>query len=416
MYIINVSNNVFHSLVEKENRKISDGEQRSNLKIDSNKIHGKRTRWFLVDFSISHGLVIVRVNCVENCILLSIGWISRSRNSHCPILFSARNFRQLPRTFPPSFTFGFRWWSFCRGIFKWVQRKGKLILLDIHRTSRRPISTRTVARRKGRTRRRCRSCCEISHGSTTPLPPCDSLSRSCLWPPSCTVDRRYEQNRSWKKRVAPLLAIDIKTSILMIRVHENISSYLPFLLSFSFDVSVFVDHCNFFFLSTESSLTCCRESCPASRRDCKEHESLGSPRTPRRSISGDGPSKSVSPSNWSSVSDSSRPANEKSPRFIEKNPLASAEKNISGWWKNDSRRDDTRDKSAKVITEVCCSLPAICLRYSRLNLWQETLFVFSIDDALSSKVRKEIHTHIHPRARIHIRTRHVMNTNRYFPD
>lgn len=409
---------MFHSLVEKENRKISDGEQRSNLKIDSNKIHGKRTRWFLVDFSISHArrLVIVRVNCVENCILLSIGWISRSRNSHCPILFSARNFRQLPRTFPPSFTFGFRWWSFCRGIFKWVQRKGKLILLDIHRTSRRPISTRTVARRKGRTRRRCRSCCEISHGSTTPLPPCDSLSRSCLWPPSCTVDRRYEQNRSWKKRVAPLLAIDIKTSILMIRVHENISSYLSFLLSFSFDVSVFVDHCNFFFLSTESSLTCCTESCPASRRDCKEHESLGSPRTPRRSISGDGPSKSVSPSNWSSVSDSSRPANEKSPRFIEKNPLASAEKNISGWWKNDSRRDDTRDKSAKVITEVCCSLPAICLRYSRLNLWQETLFVFSIDDALSSKVRKEIHTHIHPRARIHIRTRHVMNTNRYFPD
>lgn len=202
MYIINVSNNVFHSLVEKENRKISDGEQRSNLKIDSNKIHGKRTRWFLVDFSISHGLVIVRVNCVENCILLSIGWISRSRNSHCPILFSARNFRQLPRTFPPSFTFGFRWWSFCRGIFKWVQRKGKLILLDIHRTSRRPISTRTVARRKGRTRRRCRSCCEISHGSTTPLPPCDSLSRSCLWPPSCTVDRRYEQNRSWKKRAS----------------------------------------------------------------------------------------------------------------------------------------------------------------------------------------------------------------------
>lgn len=234
MYIINVSNNVFHSLVEKENRKISDGEQRSNLKIDSNKIHGKRTRWFLVDFSISHArrLVIVRVNCVENCILLSIGWISRSRNSHCPILFSARNFRQLPRTFPPSFTFGFRWWSFCRGIFKWVQRKGKLILLDIHRTSRRPISTRTVARRKGRTRRRCRSCCEISHGSTTPLPPCDSLSRSCLWPPSCTVDRRYEQNRSWKKRVAPLLAIDIKTSILMIRVHENISSYLPFLYHF----------------------------------------------------------------------------------------------------------------------------------------------------------------------------------------
>lgn len=202
MYIINVSNNVFHSVVEKENRKISDGEQRSNLKIDSNKIHGKRTRWFLVDFSISHGLVIVRVNCVENCILLSIGWISRSRNSHCPILFSARNFRQLPRTFPPSFTFGFRWWSFCRGIFKWVQRKGKLILLDIHRTSRRPISTRTVARRKGRTRRRCRSCCEISHGSTTPLPPCDSLSRSCLWPPSCTVDRRYEQNRSWKKRAS----------------------------------------------------------------------------------------------------------------------------------------------------------------------------------------------------------------------
>lgn len=126
--------------------------------------------------------------------------------------------------------------------------------------------------------------------------------------------------KSWKKRVAPLLAIDIKTSILMIRVHENISSYLSFLLSFSFDVSVFVDHCNFFFLSTESSLTCCRESCPASRRDCKEHESLGSPRTPRRSISDDGPSKSVSPSNWSSVSDSSRPANEKSPRFIEKNP------------------------------------------------------------------------------------------------
>lgn len=111
-----------------------------------------------------------------------------------------------------------------------------------------------------------------------------------------------------------------QTSILMIRVHENISSYLSFLLSFSFDVSVFVEHCNFFFLSTESSLTCCRESCPASRRDCKEHESLGSPRTPRRSISGDGPSKSVSPSNWSSVSDSSRPANEKSPRFIEKNP------------------------------------------------------------------------------------------------
>lgn len=71
MYIINVSNNVFHSVVEKENRKISDGEQRSNLKIDSNKIHGKRTRWFLVDFSISHTrrLVIVRVNCVENCIL-----------------------------------------------------------------------------------------------------------------------------------------------------------------------------------------------------------------------------------------------------------------------------------------------------------------------------------------------------------
>lgn len=118
MYIINVSNNVFHSLVEKENRKISDGEQRSNLKIDSNKIHGKRTRWFLVDFSISYArrLVIVRVNCVENCILLSIGWISRSRNSHCPILFSARNFRQLPRTFPPSFTFGFRWWSFCRQV------------------------------------------------------------------------------------------------------------------------------------------------------------------------------------------------------------------------------------------------------------------------------------------------------------
>lgn len=39
-------------------------------------------------------------------------------------------------------------------------------------------------------------------------------------------------NKTDHGRNEPLLAIDIKTSILMIRVHENISSYLPFLYHF----------------------------------------------------------------------------------------------------------------------------------------------------------------------------------------
>lgn len=332
---------MFHSLVEKENRKISDGEQRSNLKIDSNKIHGKRTRWFLVDFSISHGLVIVRVNCVENCILLSIGWISRSRNSHCPILFSARNFRQLPRTFFPSFTFGFRWWSFCRhfvGGFssEYKGRENWSYLISIVRPGG-PFQHAPLLVEREELDVDVAAAAKYPMAQPHHFPRVTHYHvrvydrRAVLWigATNKTDHGRNESRLCWQS---------ISKFLSWWYASENISSYLSFLLSFSFDVSVFVDHCNFFFLSTESSLTCCTESYPASRRDCKEHESLGSPRTPRRSISGDGPSKSVSPSNWSSVSDSSRPANEKSPRFIEKNPLASAEKNISGWWKNDSRR------------------------------------------------------------------------------
>lgn len=185
--------------------------------------------------------------------------------------------------------------------------------------------------------------------------------------------------------------IDIETSILMIERNPKISSS-P--LPFSFRRCQYSN--NFSFLSKQSSLTCCRGSCPASRRDCKEHESLGSPRTPRRSISGDGPSKSVSPSNSSSVSDSSRPANEKSPTFIRRE--SRSEKNISGWWKSD--RVYARQICQSYYTEVCRSLPAICLRYSRLDPWQGTSPKVSCWDrifdprcTLVESMKGDIHTH-----------------------
>lgn len=233
MYIINVSNNVFHSLVEKENRKISDGEQRSNLKIDSNKIHGKRTRWFLVDFSISHGLVIVRVNCVENYILLSIGWISRSRNSHCPILFSARNFRQLPRTFPPSFTFGFRWWSFCRQVggfsSEYKGRENWSYLISIVRPGGPFQHAPLLVERE-------ELDVDVAAAAKYPMAQPHHFPRVTHYHVR-VYDRRAvlwigATNKTDHGRNEPLLAIDIKTSILMIRVHENISSYLSFLYHF----------------------------------------------------------------------------------------------------------------------------------------------------------------------------------------
>lgn len=161
-------------------------------------------------------------------------------------------------------------------------------------------------------------------------------------------------NKTDHGRNASAGVIDIETSILMIERNPKISSS-P--LPFSFRRCQYSN--NFSFLSKQSSLTCCRGSCPASRRDCKEHESLGSPRTPRRSISGDGPSKSVSPSNSSSVSDSSRPANEKSPTFIRRESRSESKENI---YLDDERAIEyTRDKSAKVITSRCAapSLPFV---------------------------------------------------------
>lgn len=226
---------MFHSLVEKENRKISDGEQRSNLKIDSNKIHGKRTRWFLVDFSISHArrLVIVRVNCVENCILLSIGWISRSRNSHCPILFSARNFRQLPRTFPPSFTFGFRWWSFCRQVggfsSEYKGRENWSYLISIVRPGGPFQHAPLLVERE-------ELDVDVAAAAKYPMAQPHHFPRVTHYHVR-VYDRRAvlwigATNKTDHGRNEPLLAIDIKTSILMIRVHENISSYLSFLYHF----------------------------------------------------------------------------------------------------------------------------------------------------------------------------------------
>lgn len=226
---------MFHSLVEKENRKISDGEQRSNLKIDSNKIHGKRTRWFLVDFSISYArrLVIVRVNCVENCILLSIGWISRSRNSHCPILFSARNFRQLPRTFPPSFTFGFRWWSFCRQVggfsSEYKGRENWSYLISIVRPGGPFQHAPLLVERE-------ELDVDVAAAAKYPMAQPHHFPRVTHYHVR-VYDRRAvlwigATNKTDHGRNEPLLAIDIKTSILMIRVHENISSYLSFLYHF----------------------------------------------------------------------------------------------------------------------------------------------------------------------------------------
>lgn len=162
--------------------------------------------------------------------------------------------------------------------------------------------------------------------------------RAVLWI-GATNETDHERNAG---------VIDIETSILMIERNPKISSS-P--LPFSFRRCQYSN--NFSFLSKQSSLTCCRGSCPASRRDCKEHESLGSPRTPRRSISGDGPSKSVSPSNSSSVSDSSRPANEKSPTFIRRESRNESKENI---YLDDERAIEyTRDKSAKVITPRCAA-------------------------------------------------------------
>lgn len=155
------------------------------------------------------------------------------------------------------------------------------------------------------------------------------------------------------RSISKLLSYDTKIS------HHLLPLFL-FFSTFSFPNHFF------FFLSSkkESWLTCCRESCPASRRDCKEHGSLGSQRTPRRSISGDGPSKSVSPSNWSSVSDSSRPASEKSKGFIR-----TSDRNNIGR-KMILLESIARDKSPFVLGDLWSPRSRRCMSSSKV--WKET--------------------------------------------
>lgn len=66
-------------------------------------------------------------------------------------------------------------------------------LLDIRRTSRRPIWEHIVARQTERTPHLCRSCCEKYHGSARPPRPCDWRSRLYWWPLNYIVDPHCNQ-------------------------------------------------------------------------------------------------------------------------------------------------------------------------------------------------------------------------------
>ena len=73
-------------------------------------------------------------------------------------------------------------------------------------------------------------------------------------------------------------------------------------------------------------------------------------------------------------------------------------KNISGWWQSD--RVYARQICQSYYTEVCRSLPAICLRYSRLDPWQGTSPKVSCWDrifdprcTLVESMKGDTHTH-----------------------